>query len=262
MIEEQSSSSSIDTVYWIYSSVPQVLAALVGLIVTGVLFYYPSLDKRVEANLEFKDIVDTVKKRLHRYVGFLLISTAVAIALDIVIMRYASQSASIMTSDTELIRCIPQSILFWVSLAINSIPILALIWVMMRIMAPGFEDITIERERQKIIIRQQKAIENEDRKESKDNRVEVDGTETVKDSESTNSSSPHNGHTVRITDKQFLEQYIRFEDLARKWTELQKLDRELPMRSIIDNLRHKNIISKDCFIHLIEATRIRNFILH
>ena len=171
MILSQSILPTVDTVYWIFSTIPQVLAALVGLIVTGVLFYYPSLDKRVETTPEVKDIIDTIKKRLHRYVGFLLISSAVAIVLDILIMRYASFSVSVMTSEDKFICCIPQSTSFWVSLLVNSVPIVALIVIMMEIMSPKFEDDTIEEERKKINRQQEKRVLKEVSEETKGPKI-------------------------------------------------------------------------------------------
>jgi len=68
---------------WLFSTAPQALAALVGLIFTGVAFIHGAIDKAIAKDDTSAYIFEEMKLQIHRYMKSIFICAGIAIALDL-----------------------------------------------------------------------------------------------------------------------------------------------------------------------------------
>lgn len=71
---------------WLFSTAPQALAALVGLIFTGVAFILGAIDKEVAQDDTRKDIYDEMKREIHVNMKSLYWLTGVSVVLDLLLI--------------------------------------------------------------------------------------------------------------------------------------------------------------------------------
>lgn len=71
---------------WLFSTAPQALAALVGLIFTGVAFILGAIDKEIARDETREDIFDEMKKEIHSNMKYLFILAGVSIGLDLLLV--------------------------------------------------------------------------------------------------------------------------------------------------------------------------------
>lgn len=71
---------------WLFSTVPQALAALEGLIFTGVVFILNSIDKKIEEDGTSQEIFETMKKDIHTKMKTLFRWAGLSILLDLVLL--------------------------------------------------------------------------------------------------------------------------------------------------------------------------------
>lgn len=71
---------------WLFSTAPQALAALVGLIFTGVAFILGAIDKEIARDETREDICDEMKKEIHSNMKYLFILAGVSIGLDLLLV--------------------------------------------------------------------------------------------------------------------------------------------------------------------------------
>ena len=55
-----------DTMYWLFTTAPQAIAALVGIIFTGMFFMAESIDNRVRADQSLTEIAEAAKTALYK----------------------------------------------------------------------------------------------------------------------------------------------------------------------------------------------------
>ena len=67
----------------LFSTAPQALAALVGLIFTGVAFIIGAIDKEIARDNTRESICIEMKKEIHRYMRILFILAGVSVSLDL-----------------------------------------------------------------------------------------------------------------------------------------------------------------------------------
>lgn len=80
-----------DTIYWIFSTLPQVLAALAGLIMAGLAIYDQNLKREIDRDSSLKSIINPIQKRLFRESMVFFIISVLAIIADVVAMGYAEE---------------------------------------------------------------------------------------------------------------------------------------------------------------------------
>lgn len=73
-----------ETLYWFFSTLPQVVAALAGLLLTATTFLFSKLDGEVDKDPSLSTIVDEEKKRIHNSAFNLLLITLGAISIDVI----------------------------------------------------------------------------------------------------------------------------------------------------------------------------------
>ena len=55
-----------ETMYWLFTTAPQAIAALVGIIFTGMFFMAESIDNRVRADQSLTEIAESAKTALYK----------------------------------------------------------------------------------------------------------------------------------------------------------------------------------------------------
>lgn len=78
-----------DTIYWIFSTLPQVLAALAGLVMAGLAIYDQNLKREIDHDSSLKGIIYPIQKRLFRESMVFFIISLFAIIVDVVALGYA-----------------------------------------------------------------------------------------------------------------------------------------------------------------------------
>lgn len=68
---------------WLFSTAPQAIAALVGLIVAGTSFIYGKIDDRMKSDTTFEDIGKKIKEGIYVNLKSLLFQSLLAVALDL-----------------------------------------------------------------------------------------------------------------------------------------------------------------------------------
>lgn len=71
---------------WLFSTAPQALAALVGLIFTGVAFILGTIDKEVSRDETRKDIIDEMKREIHVNMKNLYWLAGLSVVIDLVLI--------------------------------------------------------------------------------------------------------------------------------------------------------------------------------
>ena len=72
-----------NTMYWLFTTAPQAIAALVGIIFTGMFFMAESIDNRVRADQSLAEIGDTAKTALYKNMRVVAVLAAATIVYDL-----------------------------------------------------------------------------------------------------------------------------------------------------------------------------------
>lgn len=68
---------------WLFSTAPQAIAALVGLVAAGTSFIYGKIDSRIDADQTLAEIGEEAKKRIHKNLTRILWQTLAIVVLDL-----------------------------------------------------------------------------------------------------------------------------------------------------------------------------------
>ncbi len=71
---------------WLFSTAPQALAALVGLIFAGVAFINGNIDKEIDQDNSQEDIYKIMKHNIHSWLKILLCLAGLSIFFDLIIL--------------------------------------------------------------------------------------------------------------------------------------------------------------------------------
>jgi len=71
-----------DTLYWIFSTMPQTLAAFIGLVIAGISFIEQRIDDNIEKDSTYTEIYIDVKKNIHSGLKKILYTSVCVLALD------------------------------------------------------------------------------------------------------------------------------------------------------------------------------------
>lgn len=75
-----------ETMYWLFTTAPQAIAALVGIIFTGMFFMAESIDNRAKEDQTLADIAEAAKKVLYRNMRVVAILSITTIIYDLVLV--------------------------------------------------------------------------------------------------------------------------------------------------------------------------------
>ncbi len=240
--------SHFDTLNWVFSTLPQVLGALVGLMITGVLFLYPSLDRRAARSEELAEVVNLSKKRLHGYLVWLMVLASVCIGVDVLMLIIARTIAEIFANPALFDFSALVKWLSLIALLLNAAPIGYLIYTLSKILHPNFEDVSIDNELKRL----RRQAEREERKETQE-------VQSVSPEVQPSAPEPRR---VKISEVQFMVFFKEFEEKCRKYAGEIDMSESAPLRDIVRELYDRKVFSRDLYRRLVEGIKIKNLILH
>lgn len=91
-----------DTLYWILSTMPQVIGALTGLVIAGITFVFEFLDKQVVQDSSKETIVHKFKRMLYWQTIALLGTSIAAIIYDIILLGYTPYISDLINNFRNL----------------------------------------------------------------------------------------------------------------------------------------------------------------
>ncbi len=68
-----------ETLYWLFSTAPQALAAIIGIVFTGLIFMSGNIDNRVREDPTLSEIGDEAKTIMHRNMKVIAVFNIIAI---------------------------------------------------------------------------------------------------------------------------------------------------------------------------------------
>lgn len=225
-------SNVFDTINWIFSTLSQVWAALTGLMVAGVVFLYPALNKRVEEDSSLKEVITTIKKSINFKLKFIILSCSGAIITDIVILVIADQLATVIANPQSNHFNALQIFIGIITIIFNVVALISLVHGVLRILDPEFEKKTINREGLKLSEKQ-----------------EVKDEETKK--------------RVKITDFQYLKLFKQFTTLLLTVANKEGIEGNfMSNMQLVDLLCKEDILPFDQKQSLHDVIKIGNFLNH
>lgn len=129
---------SSDTLYWIFSTMPQTLAAFVGLVIAGVSFIQQRIDDSVETDSSYTEIYIDVKSGIHDGLKKILYASLCILGLDFFCLFFNGYIMASMSALAILICCSAMVI-------INGCIFLYTILYVLRILNPKFLTETIDK---------------------------------------------------------------------------------------------------------------------
>lgn len=213
-----------DTLYWIFSTLPQVIGALTGLLIAGITFFFQSLDKGMEKDESSVPAIQEIKKQTYNKTLRLLIVSILAILVDIGLLGITPWFSDILTI-IHYINWYGQIaiiIIVLVAIFLNLDSFWALYHLLKRILSPKY----------------QQEINNSLAQREKENIP-------IQDS---------------VTPQEFLDYFIKFERLIRKF--FPNVMQRNPLRSLINQLVGENIIERDNMPKIQSIINKRNIFAH
>lgn len=83
-----------ETMYWLFTTAPQAVAALVGIIFTGMFFMAESIDNRAKEEHDLLEIADAAKTALYRNMKVVALLSAITIVYDLFLTSIAVKMAN------------------------------------------------------------------------------------------------------------------------------------------------------------------------
>lgn len=128
---------------WLFSTAPQALAALVGLIFTGVAFIIGAIDKEIARDNTRESICLEMKKEIHRYMRILFILAGVSVSLDLLAIVFNPTEEGRVFSINGVF---DHYLLFALVLLLLNIVTLAIsLWFVIKVASPDYFDKTVKR---------------------------------------------------------------------------------------------------------------------
>lgn len=80
-----------NTMYWLFTTAPQAIAALVGIIFTGMFFMAESIDNRVRVDQSLTEIAETAKTALYKNMKIVAVLAAFTIVYDLFLVAFVTK---------------------------------------------------------------------------------------------------------------------------------------------------------------------------
>lgn len=223
---------------WIFSTAPQAIAALVGLIYTGTSFIYDKLESKIKNDSTLDSIIDSFKKRMYKSLQYIIFLSGFSIIVDLCFIFCNPISNDIIFSFSGTFCPYFCSVIIF--LLINIITVFWAFRFIFIIMNPDFINKTVKKLSLKY-------------------------------------SKEQTDYGKNVSKNDFLNEFIIFENKARELCllaidrKIGRLDQIYPynksannylsIRSIVNYLQKFNIISIDKD-YIFEAINVRNLIVH
>lgn len=213
-----------DTLYWILSTLPQVIGALTGLLVAGITFLFQSLDKEMEKDESSIPAIREIKKQIYTETKGLLVVSIFAILIDVVLLGITPWLSTEL-NNLPRIQCIEWiiiGILCTVTIGFNLGSFILIYNILKRILNPEY----------------QKIVNN-----------------LLAEKENKNFSTNDS-----VSPQEFLDYFIKFERKIRDF--FPHSMQHNPLRSLINQLVGENIISRDDVGRIQSIINKRNIFAH
>lgn len=79
------------TLYWLFSTAPQALAAIIGIVFTGLFFMSGNIDNRVREDPTLSEIGDEAKTIMHRNMKVIAVFNIIAIVFDLMLIAVTNR---------------------------------------------------------------------------------------------------------------------------------------------------------------------------
>lgn len=121
-----------NTIDWVFSTLPQILATFVSLLVTGVIFFHSRLEKEICSEDTWYGIIQSFQKLIWKKLKNILLTTLLFIAIDLFIL----------TNDKTITTCPYNKLGTYLYCILNFYPIIAIFKLVLEIMKPNkFDDV-------------------------------------------------------------------------------------------------------------------------
>lgn len=225
---------SSDTIYWVFSTLPQVIAALTGLLLTGTTFIFPKLDQEVEKNDSWFDIIDRVKIKIYKNVKWLLLISICAIIIDIVALVIENWLTNCF-ENINVITCsewVCYIILWVVAISLNLASFVFLYSLLKKLLDPNFKNIA--RDELATEINKQEVKQEHDSASGKSDKVSI---------------------------KDFWESFRAFENIIRQYGYSNPRDKN-SLYETVKKIILTNRLPEEYLPYIEEMIRIRNVYAH
>lgn len=213
-----------DTLYWILSTLPQVIGALTGLLIAGITFLFQNLDREMEKDESSIPAIQEIKKRTYSQTKYLLIVSISSILIDVILLGVTPWLSNKMNSICwlswgEFIVIIFISI---ITISLNLGSFAMLYNILKRILNP-------------------------------ENQQKVNTSLAEKE----NKNIPINDS---VSPQKFLDYFIKLERVIRDFFPYSM--RKTPLRNMINQLMGENIINRDDIGKIQSVINKRNIFAH
>lgn len=127
---------------WLFSTAPQALAALVGLIFAGVAFIIGAIDKQVKQDDSSEDILLSMKMQIHADMKMLFLLSGVSIISDFFLLALNSiQEGFVFSSEGQFS---PYLTVAAIVLVMNVATLIYSLWFIIKVASPDFFSKTVK----------------------------------------------------------------------------------------------------------------------
>lgn len=127
---------------WLFSTAPQALAALVGLIFAGVAFIIGAIDKQVKQDDSSEDILLSMKMQIHADMKMLFLLSGVSIISDFFLLALNSiQEGFVFSFEGQFS---PYLTLAAIVLVMNVATLIYSLWFIIKVASPDFFSKTVK----------------------------------------------------------------------------------------------------------------------
>lgn len=127
---------------WLFSTAPQALAALVGLIFAGVAFIIGAIDKQVKQDDSSEDILLSMKMQIHADMKRLFWLSGVSIISDFFLLALNSiQEGFVFSFEGQFS---PYLIVAAIVLVMNVVTLIYSLWFIIKVASPDFFSKTVK----------------------------------------------------------------------------------------------------------------------
>ncbi len=129
-----------DTLYWILSTLPQVIGAMTGLLIAGITFFFQSLDKEVEKDESRSTAAHEVKRRIYRETVILLVVSILTIFWDVILIRFVPELTEIInsTDSRSYGECLALTMSRLITIGTNIFSFVLLFMILHKILDPDY----------------------------------------------------------------------------------------------------------------------------
>ncbi len=246
---------SEEAIYWIFSTLPQVLAALTGLVMAGLSFFDQNLKKEV-SNDDTKDVIlDPILKKIYRRASIFLVTSIVTIIVDVTVLSYAKTLSDRIQNISYLPSLEALLLLFILFLLIilNGGSLCLIFPILNPVLDPDLRNETRDKQVGKI-----KADLN-----LADNDADLDENDAQKNQQGEKKSNVSTDELSSVTPIVFMEYFREFEKAVRRFFPKSSQEgRAEGLTSLVRKLSYDNVISKKEVGEISNIIKLRNLYIH